>query len=67
MEQLHNLDRRPSHQSSFQPHVKLVEVVAIHVIVQQTQPLNQNVWLSVLIMGIIEGDHLFNKVCITHC
>ncbi len=41
MEQLHNLERKPSHQSSSQPHVEPLEVVVIHVVVWQTQHLTK--------------------------
>jgi hypothetical protein len=54
LKQLCNLERRLSHQFSFQ-RVKLVGVVVVHVVVRQTQPLNQNARQYVLIMGTIEG------------
>jgi hypothetical protein len=42
VEQLRNLEQRPSHQSNFQPHVEPMEVTIV-IDAQQTQPLNQNV------------------------
>jgi len=54
LKHLHNLEQRPSHQSGFQPHAKLVELITISVVVQQTQPLTQCVWLNVPIIGAVE-------------
>jgi len=41
LEQLCKLEQRPSHWSSFQHHVKLVEAVMAPIVVQQTQPFHQ--------------------------
>ncbi len=54
MEQLCNLERRPSHWSNYQQHVESVGVVVAHVDVQQTQPLHHIVWPNVPIMETIE-------------
>lgn len=64
LKQLCNLERRLSHQFNFQPYVKLVEVVVVHVVVRQTQPLNQNVWPYVLIMGTIEGPTVQRNILV---
>jgi hypothetical protein len=53
LKQLHNLEQRP-HKFGFQQHVDLMEAVMAFVVVQQTQPFHQIVWLSVPIMGTIE-------------
>ncbi len=54
LEQLCNLEQRPSHKLSFQQPVEPMEVVVILIVVQQTQPFHQIIWMSVLIMGTIE-------------
>jgi hypothetical protein len=54
LEQLCNLEQRPSHQCNFQPHAKPMEVVTIFVVVRQTQPSNQTICPNVPIMGIVE-------------
>ncbi len=41
LEQLRKLEQRPSHWSSFQHHVELVEAVVAPIVVQQTQPFHQ--------------------------
>ncbi len=54
LEQLCNLEQRPSHRLSSQQPVELIEVVTTFVVVQQTQLLHQIIWMRVLIMGTIE-------------
>jgi hypothetical protein len=41
LEQLHNLEQRPSHLSNYQQHVKSMEVVVASIAIQQTQPFHQ--------------------------
>jgi len=40
LEQLCNLEQRPSNWSSFQQHAKLVDAIVAPIVVQQTQPLH---------------------------
>jgi hypothetical protein len=54
LEELCNLEQRPSHRLSSQQLVELMEVVVTLVVVQQTQPLHQIIWVSVFIMGTVE-------------
>jgi hypothetical protein len=54
LKQLGNLERKPSHRSSFQQPEKLVEVIMAPIVVQQTQPFHQTIWPNVPIMGTIE-------------
>jgi len=54
LEQLCNLEQRPSHRLSSQQPVELIEVVTTFVVVQQTQLLHQIIWMRVLIMGTVE-------------
>jgi hypothetical protein len=54
LEQLCNLEQKPSHRFGFQQHVELMEAIAALIIVEQTQPLHQIVWLNVPVMGTIE-------------
>ncbi len=66
LKQLHNLEKITSHEFSFQPHVKQVEATTIYVVFQQTQPLNQNVWSSVFVMGIVERPPIQQSVPVLH-
>jgi hypothetical protein len=43
-----------------------VEATTIYVLFQQTQPLNQNVWSSVFVMGIVEQPPIQQSVLILH-
>jgi len=65
LEQLHNLEWRPSHISSSQQLVELVEVVMAPIDVQQTRPLHQIVWLNVFAMGTIERPLVEQNISIT--
>jgi len=65
LEQLHNLEQRPSHRFGFQQHVDLVEIIMAFVVVQQTQPLHQIVWLSVPITRTIERPLVQRNISIT--
>jgi Na+/pantothenate symporter len=48
------LEQRLSHRSSSKQLVEPVEVIAALVVVQQTQPFHQTIWLNVLTMGTVE-------------
>jgi hypothetical protein len=65
LEQLCNLEQKPSHRFSFQQHVEWVNVVVVHVL-QQTQPIIQGVWSSVSIMGIVERPPIQRSISITN-
>jgi hypothetical protein len=54
LEQLCNLEQRPSHRLGFQQPMELVEVVVALVAIQQTQQRHQIVLPNRLVMGIIE-------------
>jgi hypothetical protein len=54
LEQLRNLEHKPSHRFGSQQLVESVEAIVALIVVKQTQPLHQTIWLNLLVMGTIE-------------
>ncbi len=65
LEQLCNLERRPSHRSSSQQPIESMEVITVPIVIRQTQPLHQTIWPSVPIMGTIERPLVQRSILVT--
>ena len=65
MEQLHNLEQRPSHRSGFQQLVELVEIVMALLLFDKHNHFIKFFWPNVLVVGTIEQPLVHQGILVT--